>query len=133
MNLIETTQGITITELSKRLNVSRPTIYLHLNTLEKKGFIERVKDSAKKGSPVTIIPKQKKIEKSRKTELLEFLNVVEKAKQGVNYSNDLLEKTNVSLSSPIFLEAMMRGFIVHKIHLTKEGELFIKENGGKKD
>ena len=54
LSLIKEQGPKTISELSKYIKVTRPTVYGHLETLERRGLIVREKDSGKKGSPVTI-------------------------------------------------------------------------------
>lgn len=54
LSLIKKHGSLTISELSKQLKVTRPTVYLHLETLENRGLIIRLKDTSKKGSPVVI-------------------------------------------------------------------------------
>lgn len=54
LSLIKEHGPLTLSELSKKLNVSRPTVYLHVDTLEHKGLIIRKKDLKKKGAPVSI-------------------------------------------------------------------------------
>ncbi len=44
----------TISELAKYLDVTRPTIYGHLELLEKRKLIIRSQNKEKKGAPVTI-------------------------------------------------------------------------------
>ena len=52
--LIKEKQYNTISEFAKYLGVSRPTIYEHLKTLERRGLITKQKNETLKGAPVKL-------------------------------------------------------------------------------
>ena len=54
LSIIKEKGSKTISELSKELNITRPAVYGHLDTLERHGLISRDKDYSKKGAPVRI-------------------------------------------------------------------------------
>jgi len=117
----------TITKLSQVLNVSRPTIYLHLEVLEKKGLIERKKDPKRKGSPVIIYRKESKIKEAKVKAIVSTLKMIQDSKS--HDFNDLaLKFEGVHFPSSSYFEAKLRGFISQKIYLTDEGKKFLKEN-----
>lgn len=116
---------MTISELAKRLRVSRPTVYLHLEVLEKKGLIKREKDPKKKGAPVTVTPVEKEVSKQNKQDLLEFLQTLQQ--KGDTDIHDM-SKLGISIISPAYLEASIRGYTSKKIYLTDKGKQFLKEN-----
>ncbi len=118
----------TISELSKELGVSRPTIYLHLEVLEKKGYIKKIKNSKKKGAPVTVHTTPKKVKSFNKQRIIEYLKIVEKnegkshieiikelKKQGIEY---------IGIGSTISLQ----GYTIKKEFLTEKGKNFLKGN-----
>lgn len=113
----------TISELAKRLNVTRPTIYLHLDTLEKQGFIKRSKNKEKKGAPVRISPIEKNIKAKEKKDIFKVLKYI-KEHPGLT-----IEQIKGSWVSKVpLMQAQLRGLITKKIYLTKEGEKFLKNN-----
>lgn len=123
---------LTISELSKLLRVSRPTIYLHLDVLEKKGLIERTKDTKKKGAPVTITPKEKAIEKDNLDQIIQFLKLFEE-KEFISLEEIQKIRTQGNKRKSLFLDrgytnAKLFGFIGSQLFLTEEGKKFLKEN-----
>jgi len=125
LNLVRI-EPLTISELSKRLNVSRPTIYLHLKVLENKGLIKREKDIKKKGAPVTIFSVEKAVLKKDKEELISFLKIV-KLEQPIEFRK-LFSKLDNAYLNHGYLEAGLRGYFDRMIMLNSEGEKILKEN-----
>lgn len=121
----------TISELAKELNVSRPTIYLHLKVLEKKGLIERSKDITKKGAPVTITLKEKELSELEQKNLVEFLLWLKEQKEVSSESLDIFFKTQRRYLSNAWVEAGVNGLIGNKVFITSEGEKFLEEHKGK--
>ena len=125
LSLIKQEGKKTISELANRLNLSRPTIYLHLNTLEKGGFIKRKKDIKKKGSPVTIYLIEKKIEEKKKKEMIEALKFV-KANDGLTDEGLRKFKEGNWVNTIPFSQLQFRGLIIQKLFITPKGRKFLK-------
>lgn len=124
LNLLRSHNGLTISQLAKLLRVSRPTIYLHLDILEKEGFVKRSKNPEKKGSPVTIEIVESSVAKRDKKKLTEFLKVVDSDKDLT-----LTKLKQMGINDPeSYLLATMKGLIDKKIFLTDEGKKFLEEN-----
>lgn len=124
MNILRNYGSLTISEIVKKTKLSRPTIYLHLDNLEKKRLISRKKDNKKKGAPVTISIIKDSVDKKDKEDLLKFLNEIKK--NGFLTTDYIVEKNfdiNGSSSS-----ATLNGFIEKRTYLTKEGLNFLNDN-----
>lgn len=117
---------LTISELAKRFQVSRPTIYLHLAVLEKAGLIRRRKDHKKKGAPVTIFSVEKAVAKKQKGEIITFLKSIEQA-QPISLK-DLHKKNPHIISNHAYMQSSLNGFIDKMVHLTPAGVKFLNEN-----
>jgi predicted ArsR family transcriptional regulator len=124
---------MTISQLSKELGVSRPTIYLHLDILEKKGLIKKEKNEKKKGAPVTISCVKEKIEKQEQKELINYLKLIKKIQPvdliGIN--DDNIQRMIIKGSGHI--SASVRGFLKNMTSLSEEGERFLKDNESPKN
>lgn len=121
LNLLDTFGSMTISDIAKKVNLSRPSVYSHLEILEKKGLIKRDKNPKKKGSPVTITPINKKISEKDTQELIKLLKKV-KNSHGID-----MKELREELHNHSYLEAGMRGFITKKVFLTKKGEEFLNK------
>ena len=127
LNLIRLHGGKTISEISNILNLSRPTTYLHLRTLEDRGYIRREKSPKKKGAPVTIYPVEKKLLEKDKREMLEALQFV-KEHNGLDIKDLKNFKDGNWTNTLPFAHLQFRGLITKKTYITPEGERFLKEN-----
>lgn len=123
---------LTISQLSKILGVSRPTVYLHLDVLEKSGLIERNKDQKKKGAPVYI----KLLRKSETNSfIIKFLEDLEKAgNTGIKEKKFVLSH-NTSINDLSFLDrndalnfVSFSNLVEKRYFITEEGKKFLKEN-----
>lgn len=126
LNYLGLNGELTISQLSQLLRVSRPTIYLHLDILEKKGFIGRKKNPKKKGAPVTIYRKEKNISAYEKKELVFFLRRL-KAKGSMDVK-EVFEFSKESNFHSMYLDATLRKLVSKRISLTKEGDEYLKQN-----
>jgi sugar-specific transcriptional regulator TrmB len=124
MNTLRVKGSMTISQLAEQTKISRPTIYLHLENLKKKGLISLSQDNDAKGKPVTIKVNEDSVAKKDTKELIEFLKKI-KDKGEITLGAIKEEKLNQNNE---YLSATLRGFIDKKIFLTEAGKKFLEEN-----
>ncbi len=129
LNYLELEDKMTITQIAKKLNISRPTVYLHLENLEKRELIKRSKNVKKKGAPVTIELCDKEVSDLRKKNLIKFLKVFELKGE---ITNDEMHKNFPTSEkggiTPAQIDAMIRGFISDKTFLTEKGKKYLQNH-----
>jgi DNA-binding MarR family transcriptional regulator len=121
---------IKISDISKIVNLSRPSVYSHLNILEKEGLIKRKKDNKKKGAPVFIIPIKDKIDLKRKKEVFNFLKFLEE-NEGISTLE--LIKNKKYYESQSYIYSGLKGYIINKIFLTQAGKEYLNQNQPKEE
>lgn len=124
VDLLRCHKKLTISQLSDLTKLSRPTIYLHLEVLEKKGFIKRDKNIKKKGAPVTIQLIENSVAKKEKKDLIKFLNII---KNNPNITQIKLRNMNLGLSHT-YTTATFEGLMDKRLFLTDKGKQFLKQN-----
>jgi len=127
MNVLRLHKKLTISQISAITKISRPTIYLHLDNLEEKGFIKRNKNLEKKGAPVTISVVENSVVKKEKEEVIKLLEEIKKSKD-----NTITNFMNENSYSNAYANATFEGLIDKKIFLTSKGEKFLKEHSKQK-
>ena len=126
MNYLRLHKTLTISQLSKMVSISRPTIYLHLKNLEKKGLVRRTKDPKKKGAPVTIHIIEDSVVKEDKKALLEFLKIIESNEDTTQFSlKEMKLARNMMMA---YAQATFKGLVDKKIFLTEKGKKFLEDN-----
>jgi len=126
INLLRVNGKMTISQIAKAINTSRPTVYLHLENLEREGFISRTKDPDRKGAPVSIELIQKSIEEKDRQNLIKFLKMIRDS-PGLT-QQELREKHLAERISDAYTSATFRGLVDKKIFLTEAGKKFLAEN-----
>ena len=124
VDLLRFHNKLTISEISKLTKLSRPTIYLHLDSLEKNGFIKRKKDEDKKGAPVSIELIKHSVAQKDKKELIDFLKLI-KEHNGITQTE--LRNLKVPITSSLTI-ATFDGLIDKKIYITEKGIKFLEDN-----
>lgn len=136
LRLLETTdKDLIISDIVKYTQLTRPSIYLHLDILEKKGLIKREKDTTKKGAPVKIIPIKSKINSDKKRRMIELLDKIKNKGGEINMHD--LESIHEGILNPsttagmTHIDLRLRGLIGSKLYITQKGKKFLKEHGKK--
>jgi len=119
-------EPMTISKLARRLKLSRPTIYLHVDKLKKKGLVGTKKEPKKKGSPVTVFVKDKEVSKYKDERVLNLLRKVKEI--GDVDIFDFFNKSGIKISENSYLDASLRGLISKRIYLTEKGKQLLKQN-----
>lgn len=130
LNLLERYGSLNISELSELIGISRPSIYQHLEVLEKQGLIKREKEEEKKGTPVKVYPLIPKFIEKEKEDMLKYLKFIEKEKEVPQKEGwDFIRKEFKSnIGHPACSGAILLGLVESKTYLTEEGKKFLKEN-----
>jgi DNA-binding transcriptional ArsR family regulator len=124
IDLLKIHKNLTISQIVEITELSRPTIYLHLDILEKEGFIKRDKDDIKKGKPVTISLIQNSVAQKDKKELLEFLKIVREK----NPTSTELKTMGLNISPNVLMESSFNDLTEMRFNITNKGKQFLKEH-----
>lgn len=129
VSILSTQGSKTISELCRLTNLSRPSVYLHLEILERKGLIKREKDPKKKGAPVTISLIHKDVEKEQVQK--EVLKLLEMMKDKPLRQHELSLEQRKKMTPRALLEAGIHGYFHRPFEITKKGKSFLEKHGGK--